>query len=665
MFHQLQAFSLVKDDPFHRVILDVESFAQAIQWLEQQPLVAVDTETSGLAWYQRARMCGISMGAWDRQAGRSMNFYFPFRHQTNEKQLPVDVVLEGVKRVLHNTRIEKVFHNIKFDEHMLARDNIRVLGPRRDTQIEAALYDENQPLALKDRTAIDLQDNRAHVFENLLDARLEAQAKESGVGKTVYRDRFGYARIPVQMCGVYAAHDTDFTLALANFYDSNNVRGFFQGIYSTEMELTKVLFQMEENGLPIHADYLKWLAASTSHAMENLRGQMVHQLGEFNPDSDEEVVQLITKHLRLEHLLWKRTDSGTAWSVDVEVLTQLSDEAPILKTLLDYREAAKIRSTYTTSILDRLDANGVLHGDFQQVGTKTGRLSAKSPNLQNFASDSDERALAATGKKVEDGGQDPWSVKRAFINRGPEFIRGYFDYSQIELRVLAKYSNDPTLIDVYKKNDDVHTRTSQEVYGVTDKSARRKAKIIAFGLSYGMSAKGFARQAKIPLEEAEAGMERFFQRYPRISPFRDEFWALVRSQGGVFTNMFGRARRMPKMIGFQNNYEKGSAERRVFGSLIQGTAAELTKESLVRIAKWEEKNRSGLLLVSTIHDEISMDIPHRFVREVLGGVVPLMESYPQFDPVPIMTGAEYSDTNWSEPKKFPKGMVPHVHKFSA
>jgi DNA polymerase-1 len=210
--------------------------------------------------------------------------------------------------------------------------------------------------------------------------------------------------------------------------------------------------------------------------------------------------------------------------------------------------------------------------------------------------------------------------------------------------------------EVYLTGQDIHDRTSMEVFGTMEKAMRRKAKIIAFGLSYCMSAGGYARQAGVSLEQGEQDLRKFFNRYARIEPFREEFWAACRNgqPPGAFTNMFGRPRRLPELLS-GNKWDRGRAERQAIGSLIQGTAAQFTKESLVRIWKWEQVARSGLLLRTTIHDDIQYDIPKAHALPVARAVVALMEDFPEFAPIPIVVDVETSDTDWSRKHELPEG----------
>jgi DNA polymerase-1 len=676
LFAQLRAFEYQRDDPRHRVIRTVPEFQNAIHWLAQQPTLAVDTETSGLAWYRDASVCGVAMGAM--REGAPQCFYFPVRHQTGEVQLPPDIVFAAVRDILANPALETIWHNKKFDQHMLRRERVHILGRARDTMVEAQLADENAPLALKARALADLGDKRAHAFEDTLDRAVGRLAKEAKCKKTEFRDRYGYARVDVMLAGIYACWDIDFTLGLANTYDRRGIRQFFRNTYETEIALIDVLCEMEENGMPVNRDYLEWLAGETDAAKDALLPQIHAAAGGyvFRPEEDAEVVHVLTKRLGVQLTKETKASKKARWNsdeehvpvftVDAEVLGALAAEHPVCKLILDYREAAKIRGTYTTSIIERIGHDGNVHGDFKQLGTNTGRMSSEKPNLQNVSSDSNDRAIAHSGLPLKKGGQDPWSIKRAFTNRGPGKRRIYNDYSQIELRVLAYYSRDPVMMETYlDPKGDIHTRTSMEVFGSADEEMRRDAKVINFGLSYCMSAIGYARNTGKSEAQGEEDMERFFRRYGRIEPFREEFWRLCRQNGAAsgtaphFQNMFGRPRRIPD-LNSRNKWERMRAERQAIGSLIQGTAAELTKESLVRIWRWEQKARTGLMLCSTIHDEISFDVDEVLTEPVLAAVVPMLETFPQFNPVPILVDSSYSDTDWSEKKKFKKGLVKHV-----
>ena len=638
-------------DPTKRIVRDVDEFWQVIRYVEQFPEAAYDTETSGLAWQHTARIVGFSLTVRNPQGPGTLSWYFPFRHQTGEKQLPGDVTLKGLRAILENTRLGKIVHHAKFERHMAWMEGIRILGPLRDVMIEAHLYDENFNIGLKDRITRDLGDTAARAHEIILSKLLTERAKHAGMGKEAYTDRYGYATIPISIAGTYACYDTDGTLRLADFYDKHNIRGFFSETYADELELSEMFFEMEQIGVPVDVGYLRHLQRITAAAQEQLAPQVFSALNyKFNLGSDAELRDVLTQRMGLR--LWKRTKQGDQFAVDKEVLESFAEDHPVCGLILEWRQANKIETTYTTGIIERLDANNILHGSFKSLGTNTGRTSSENPNMQNFAGDSDKRALAFSGKKLEDGGVDPWSVKRAFLcQRFPGWVRRFNDYSQIELRVLAHYSQDPVMLDVYATGEDIHNRTSMEVFGMLDKSMRRYAKVINFGLSYCLSSVGFARQAKIPEHEAEEHMRKFFERYSRIAPFREEFWSYVRQNNGCFRNLFGRPRRVP-YINAQQGYMRGRGERQTIGALIQGTAGALMKKALIRINRWRKANSVEMLPCQLIHDDFQFDVHKSIADDVNREVVQMMEEFGDYFPnVPIEVDTESSETNWAEKKK--------------
>jgi DNA polymerase-1 len=276
----------------------------------------------------------------------------------------------------------------------------------------------------------------------------------------------------------------------------------------------------------------------------------------------------------------------------------------------------------------------------------------REPNFQNQPTDDDDRALAHSGKKVEDGGIDPWSIRRAFTVRqdgGRAIPRLFFDYSQIELRAIAYYSADPRMVQTYLEGGDIHDTVSKEV-----DRPRRIAKVINFGLSYGLTETGLARQAKLSSEEAKATMQRFFGRFPGIQKLRTRLYAAMRADPQAsFTNVFGRTRRLPA-INSEEAWEAGRAERQAIGSLIQGTAAELTKESIVRLAQFFEAEKLPAKLVNTVHDEVQIDCPVECFVEVVRGVWKRMEDFPEFSPIPIVVDGEYTLKSWADKLPLPR-----------
>ena len=779
--------------PNKTLVMNGESFSAMHAFLMAGKSLVFDFETSGLEYFKHAESCGIALGSWDIQ-GVFHSYYVPYRHHTGEQQLDLALIAPAIQGLLADQRTLKIAHHIKFDEHMAQKEGWEVCGPRCDTMIGAYFYDENTPKGLKVRAQTDLGIVDAAAWESRLDAEVHRLAKLSGKNIGEYKNQYGYSQVNIPLAGVYACFDVDFTGQLFALYEKKGLSRRYPRVWATEMELTGVLCKMEAEGMLVDVPYLTQLREQLGRRKEEVEREFFHVTGgaKFNLASDDALREFLQKDLGLR--LTKLTKKKQL-SVDREVLEYFAETHRSIPLIMDWREAEKLYNTYTKSILDRLDDRGYVHPDYQQVGTDTGRTSCKTPNFQNISSDSDARAVKHTGKKLEDGGVDPWSVRRAFLNRGPGWVRLLFDYAQIELKILAHYSQDPVLVGAYLAGEDIHSRTSMEVFGTAEKSKRRMAKVINFGLcvqegqrvltqqdslvpiervrdhhllwdgvewvrhrglicrgeqevmtydgltatpdhvvytrdggsttlrdaafsiyprrlaigaigempvryfevdgasrqtagrnwadlagggasrraakvydlldagprhrftvegkivsnSYCMTPVGFARQTKVSEEEAEGYFKKFFERYSGVTTFRQKFWEQVRRNNGGFCNLFGRPRRIFGMNA-KSDYERGKAERQAIASIIQGTAAELTKESLVRIAREFSARQLDAHLVATIHDEIQIDCRVEDMPQVARLVKGCMETYPEFAPIPILVDASWTTTNWSEKK---------------
>ena len=645
MPYQIQAFEdCIAPTLGATVVRDTETFRKMMQILESVPMFAFDTETSGLAYWAHSKAVGYAFAT--RVDGVLRAWYVPVRHYTGEGQLPFEFVEGPLSKLLADPSKTVVGHHLKFDIHMIRKDGWYIGGILYDTMISARMYDENRALALKSRALEDLMYADAHDMEARLNRELIRLAKDARMGITAYRDKYGYSQIPVNLAGVYACRDVQYTWELMEKYERWGVSRNYSRIWKTEMALIEVLGEMEERGMLVDPYYLNTLHDATGAKMAALEDQIRYVLGAdmFKLGSDIELRNFMTEVI---HLPLHRRTKGKQLSVDREVLSEFapSDRTGVLKLILEWRDAEKIHSTYTKSILDKLDSRNVLHGSFNQAGTNTGRMSSSDPNLQNFSQDDDDRAIAHSGKPLKEGGVDPWSVRRAFIVESPRKPRLFLDYSQIELRVLAYYSKDPIMVETYLAGGDIHKRTAEEV-GVN----RRTAKVINFGLSYCLTPMGMARQVGISEPEAEEFMKRFFERYKGITEFRNTFWNQVRQNGGQFSNRFGRTRRVPEINSTQD-WQRGRSERQAIGTLIQGTAAELTKESLVRIHRWLKAEKLPAHLVSTVHDEVWIDTDVECLAHVGRNAKRLMEDFPEFEPIPITVSGAYTVTNWADKKE--------------
>jgi DNA polymerase-1 len=650
MGRQLTIFAREWPSEPTKVLVDIpERFERLMRFLRGKPLV-VDYETSGLAWFKDAHAVGVGLATWDGN-GNLWNAYVPFRHATGEAQLDIGVIGSGLKALLEDPTTLKVAHNIKFEDHMSRREGWRIQGPRYDTMVAARLYDENRVAYLDTRAEQDLRYPDARKWSQALDTVILDLAKANGLGVKAYKAKYGYSEIPIGLATVYCGTDTDQTGGLCQFYERWGLSGKYARIWPTEMRLTEILCSMEENGLPIDAAYLQGVRSQVQQAKTEVEAAIQDALGGYaiNLGSDADVRHLLADVMGYR---WDKYTDGNKLAVDREVLSAFADASLFCRLLLQWRDAEKLETTYTGTILEMLDKRGMLHGDLKSVGTTTGRLSCEKPNYQNFPGDDDARAVRYSGKKVEDGGVDPWSIRRAFPVRQKGWVRVFLDYSQIELRVLAYYSRDPVMVDAYLKGEDIHARTAKEVGGILGREVpRRNAKVVNFGISYCLSEQGLARDAKISLEDATAFMRAFEERYRGISQFRENLWAQARRQHNVWHNIFGRTRRVPDLQSSEF-WRRRRAERQMIGSAVQGTAAELTKESLVRLDDWIRESGVPALLTNTVHDEVQIDCPRECLPLVVAEAKKRMEAFPEFHPIPIIVDASWSDQTWADKRKY-------------
>jgi len=644
---QLRCFHPTYDtDPRKQIITTGERFEKLVRFIASRDKFVFDYETSGTAWFKHAEAVGIGLGAWDDN-GTLWSAYVPFRHRTGEQQLDIGLIGPAIGMLLRSPNVMKICHNIKFEDHFSRKEGWTLAGPRYDTMVAARLYNDNEALKLEHRAEVDLGVEGAKRWEQELQKEVRQLARANRMGVKEYKYLHGYSEVNIGLCGVYGCTDVLHTGGLHEVYERWGVSQHYPRIWPTEMALTRILCDMEQTGMPVDVDYLTQLRHQVQTEKFKIHEQIKQHLGGYDLSigSDDEVRDLLTRTMGLP--LEKRTE-GNKLSVDKEVLEHFSTHNIVVKLILDWREADKIDTTYTASILNLLDGNHVVHGNLKQVGTNTGRLSCEEPNYQNMPSENDDRAVRYSGKKVKEGGVDPWSIRRAYPVRGADWVRLFLDYSQIELRVLAHYSQDPIMVDSFLKSEDCHARTAAEVGQLLGKECpRRIAKIVNFGLSYGMSELGLHRQAKIPLDEAEVFLDAFFQRYAGIRQFKQELWAQARRQGCQWNNLFGRTRRLPDLRS-ATFWRKKRAERQMIASAIQGTAAELTKESLVRIADFLAEEKIPAFLVNTVHDEIQIDTPREYAPRVAMVSKTLMEAYPEFSPIPVITDCEITETNWAE-----------------
>jgi DNA polymerase-1 len=671
-------------DPRFQVVTTADQLQKVANVLAASSVYAKDYESTGLAWWRGDEPCGVAYSARPRPEEDIQSFYIPYRHITGQRQLDADKVVKLCKTVDEDPSKTVIMHNRKFDDHMGRREGIHLAGQVIDTMMEARLYHEDQPAGLKERAFFDLGNTDAKLHEDQLNLDIARHLVSLGMTKTAYLERFGYSLLDIYLAGKYAAHDTYLTLLLREFYEAKGVRDYysksprgeqFDGIWNIEMALTEVLTDVEEVGQPVDVEYILQMHTHLVSEKAKAEARFFQETGleYFKLSSDDELRE------RLQYMkvpLTKTTKKGNL-AVDSDVLTDAMKVVPAFKWVLRWRDVDKLDSTYTQSLLPYVDENGVLHGNFQQMGTNTGRLSCRNPNLQNIPSKVDVKWLIEVlgmTKEEADVCASMESVKRIFVvQRRPEdpfaiscgnrrMVRILADYSQVELRVLAHYSQDPRLLKTYREGGDIHDEVERAVFGTgkyvneqgeeVNGENRRLAKVINFGLSYCMTPIGFQRQIpQVTEDEAQQYFDQYNVNFPKVSEFRQAFWTFILSNGCVFNNMFGRTRHMPS-IASPIRSEVERAKRQSIATLIQGSAAEFTKESMVRIHRMLRDGGFATRLTGTVHDENQADGPVDEFAEVVRRMKAIMEDFPDMS-VPISVDVEYTLTDWSDKHRVP------------
>lgn len=642
--------------------------------LSVESWIAWDTETSGFDYFKQARIIGHVFGFDLGDGAGPRGVYFPIRHATHEQQLPVEWVTWMVQDILGDPRATIVGHNLKFDLNFAAADGIVCRATLHDTMIMVALLDENRPKELESCVYDWGIDEHAYEMKSVVQKILTDECKRRGYKKSTAP---GFLWIPPSILGRYGCKDGYNSLALAAKLLPQIHAGGFTELYQTEMDLTRYLQRAEFIGTPLDIPYLQNVHRVAEQQADTYEREIHQRVGfDLKLSSDVELRRFLYESGRgkcgfpVTHFTEKgrpkpwgntpeeRAGTPSCDSRAIKAMIRLNWPGTVefLQTLLKWREQDKILSTYTTPMITKSDANGVLHTSLNQVKTNTGRLSSSGPNLQNIKTPDDEATEV-----------DVVNIQRAFLV--PEgMTRLYLDFSQIELRVLAFECRDPTMVAAFINKEDIHTRTSMECFNSKEKRYRRIAKVLNFGISYGMSAMGVMENLNdnadpangidyVTEEQAQGYLDRFHKRYPRVSEWCRELYAdMRRKRDPHFVNRFGRHRRIPEMNHVGGG--RGRAERQAVASFIQGEAADINKVAMVRVGRRLEQARalgrySGNLIL-TVHDENQIDVETKYAYEACMDLKADMEHFPQFQPIDILAAAESSSTTWADKKPVKK-----------
>ncbi len=589
--------------------------AQLDAWLkkiESAALTAVDTETTSLDPMQ-ARIVGISFATVAYEGA-----YIPLAHNYPgaPDQLALDHVLARLKPWLESEQHKKLGQNLKYDKHVLANHGIELRGVAHDTLLQSYVLEAHKPHDM-DSMAQRHLDYKTITFEEV-----------AGKGAK----QIGFDQVSVETASRYAAEDADITYRLHDFLYPQVARDEHLKRVYEEIELPSmhVLWVMERTGVLLDCNLLGVQSNEIGKKLIELEAQAQDLAGQpFNLNSPKQIQDILFTQLQLP--VKKKTPSG-APSTDEDVLQELALDYPLPKLLLEYRGLAKLKSTYTDKLPKMVDpATSRVHTRYNQAVAVTGRLASSDPNLQNIPVRTQE------GRRI----------REAFIApKGSVLVSA--DYSQIELRIMAHLSQDAGLLKAFAQGQDVHRATAAEVFGVTPEEVsseqRRYAKVINFGLIYGMSAFGLASQLGIERTAAQAYIDRYFARYPGVADYMNRTRQTAREQGYVET-VFGRRLWLPEIHG-SNQMRRQASERAAINAPMQGTAADLIKLAMIAVQRWLQEHNKHSKLIMQVHDELVLEVPEAELTVIKAELPRLMAGVAQLDvPLEAEVGA---GPNWEQ-----------------
>ncbi|HDZ3729666.1 DNA polymerase I [Vibrio harveyi] len=598
----------------YETILDEASFNAWLDKLKASELFAFDTETDSLD-YMVANLVGLSFATDEGIAA-----YVPVAHDYLDapQQLDRDWVLEQLKPILEDEAQAKVGQNLKYDASVLARYGIEMKGIKHDTMLASYVYNSVGGKHDMDSLALRFLQHSCISFEQI-----------AGKGK----NQLTFNQIDLDEASPYAAEDADVTLRLhnrlfANIEQDEKLKTVYEEI---EMPLVPVLSRIERTGVLIDDMKLSAQSVEIAARLDELE-QKAYEIAEqeFNMNSPKQLQALLFEKMGLPVI--KKTPSGTP-STNEEVLQELALDYPLPKLILEYRGLAKLKSTYTDKLPKMINpSTGRVHTSYHQAVTATGRLSSTDPNLQNIPIRNEE------GRRIRQAFVAPTGYKILAV-----------DYSQIELRIMAHLSGDQALLDAFRDGKDIHAATAAEIMGVSiedvSSEQRRRAKAVNFGLIYGMSAFGLAKQLGIPRGEAQAYMDKYFERYPGVMQYMEDTRSAASEQGFVET-IFGRRLHLPE-IQSRNGMRRKAAERAAINAPMQGTAADIIKKAMLLVDQWiQEEGNGRVKLLMQVHDELVFEVEESSLSEIESKVQNLMESAAELK-VPLVAEAGHGD-NWDQ-----------------
>lgn len=600
------------DRSLYTILSTEDGLLAYIEKLKAVPYFAFDTETTSLN-YMQANIVGVSFSTAPNEA-----VYIPLAHDYIDapEQLDRKWTLEQLKPLLEDDAVLKVGQNLKYDAHVLANHGIHLRGIAHDTMLESYVLNSTSSKHNMDALAKEHLDHDCISFESL-------------AGKGAKQLTFN--QIEVEQASQYAAEDADITLRLhevlkQKLSDSESLLSLYQEV---ELPLVQVLTYMEKEGAYVNATKLHQQSEEIKTRLAELEKHAFELAGEeFNLNSPKQLQTIFFEKLELPII--KKTPKGQPSTAE-EVLVELSLTYDLPKVILEHRGLAKLKNTYTDKLPQMIHpATGRVHTSYQQAVTATGRLSSTDPNLQNIPIRNEQ------GRKIRQAFEAP---------KGTIMVAA--DYSQIELRIMAHLSGDKGLLDAFAKGKDIHKATAAEIMGVDESEVtseqRRHAKAVNFGLIYGMSAFGLARQIGVGRKEAQEYIDIYFERYPGVRDYMERTRDVAAKQGYVET-LFGRRLHLPE-INSSNGMRRQAAERTAINAPMQGTAADIIKRAMVKMFDWVSQE-TDIKMIMQVHDELIFEVPEDQLEDCKAKIKTIMEAAADLD-VPLVVDVGCG-ANWDE-----------------
>ncbi len=596
----------------YKLVIKEQELVEVIKLIKKEKRLIIDTETTS-EFPMRAKLVGISICVKPPQA-----FYIPIAHKHVKEQLDKELVISKLKPVLESLDINKIGQNIKYDKIVLKRNGAELNKIEGDTMIASYLLNPS-------RHHHNLDEISQEILGHTMLSYKEVIKNYAGRGKD-----FSY--VPIEIAKDYSCEDVHVTALVKDIlWQRLKKADLWRLFQEVEVPLIDLLARMEMAGIMIDQQGLDDLHKEFSKRLLELEKRIKELAGvDFNINSTRQLAEVLFEHLKLPQI--KKTKKKTGYSTDVEVLKALSNYHELPRLVLEYRNLLKLNSTYVDGLKRMIHPEtGRIHTSFNQTVTATGRLSSSDPNLQNIPVRTEE------GRRI-----------RALFIAAPGNVLISADYSQIDLRVLAHYSQDPALLKAFRNDEDIHRKTASEVFGVSPEfvtpEMRRIAKTVNFGIIYGMSAYGLAKELGIERHKAKEFIDKYFEKYPKVKEYMN--WAINHArEKGYVTTILGRRRYIPD-INSKSRPVREFAERTAINTPIQGSAADIIKLAMLRVDEALKKESIKAEILLQVHDELVLECDESLCEKVAKIVKFNMENVIQLD-VPLTVSVGWGK-NWAE-----------------